>query len=285
MSSALLPKVIWFLWLQGLEQAPEIVRLCLDSWRRLNPGWEVRTLDRAALDGLIDLSAIPAANLESASPQALSDIARVRLLAAHGGVWADASVFCTQPLDDWLRAELGGGFFAFTAPGRDRLISTWFLASMAGGPLVSALDKAVLRYWSGPAFENDRRPRLARGLEKLFGGNVTSTRLWFTPAVREGLRLRPYFWLHYLFAETLRRDPEAAAAWASAGKRPADGPHRLQARGMDTVPGAELRAEIEGATQPMYKLDLRRASAAVGTGGALDELLVRHRAQFAADLP
>jgi hypothetical protein len=273
-----MPKVIWLLWLQGIDEAPEIVRLCLDSWRRLNPDWEVRALDRKGLDGLIDLSAIPAANLERASPQALSDIARVRLLAAHGGVWTDASVFCTRPLDAWIWSELGGGFFAFAAPGRDRLISTWFLASAPGGPLISALDKAVVRYWSGPAFEHERRPRLTRNLEKLFGGSVASTRMWFMPAVREGLKLRPYFWLHYLFAETLRRDREAAAAWALAGKLPADGPHRLQAHGMDRASSPELRAEIEAAAQPMYKLDLRRASAALGSGGALDELVSRHAA-------
>ena len=176
MTAAPPPKLIWFLWLQGLNEAPEIVRLCLDSWRRCNPGWEVRTLDRAGLDRLIDLSVIPAASLESASPQALSDIARVRLLAAHGGVWADASAFCVQPLDDWIWSELGGGFFAFSAPGRDRLISSWFLASAAGGPLISALDAAVVRYWSGPAFQNGRRPRLARGLEKLLRGSVSANR-------------------------------------------------------------------------------------------------------------
>jgi hypothetical protein len=160
------PKVVWFVWLQGLGEAPEIVRLCLESWRRCNPGWELRALGRADLDGLIDLSAIPEAALGSASFQTLSDIARVRLLAAHGGVWADATTFCRRPLDGWLWSELGGGLFAFTAPGRDRLISTWFLAPSPGGPLIRALDAAVVRYWSGPSFQNERRPRLLRRLSR-----------------------------------------------------------------------------------------------------------------------
>jgi hypothetical protein len=198
-------------------------------------------------------------------------------------VWADATTFCRRPLDGWLWSELGGGFFAFTAPGRDRLISTWFLASSPGGPLIRALDAAVVRYWSDPSFQNERRPRLLRRLEKLLGWSVASTRLWFTPAVREGLRLRPYFWLHYLFAETLRRDAKAAAAWRVAGKRSADGPHGLQRNGLAAEPSPELRAEIGAAVQPLYKLDLRGAAAALGTGGALDQLIGCHGEAPSAD--
>lgn len=268
---AALPKIIWFLWLQGLSEAPEIVRRCHDSWRRHNPGWELRTLDRAALDGLVDLDARLGPQLADISPQALSDIARIALLRAHGGVWADATTFCQRPLDDWLPSELGDGVFAFTRPGRDRLISSWFLAAAPDHPLIAAWDARVRRYWRGPPFQD--RPRLARALEKLLGANVEATRLWFAPAVREGLKVRPYFWLHYLFAETLRRDPAAAQAWARAGKRPSDGPHRLQREGMAAPVSPALRAEIEAASQPLYKLDLRRADQALGAGGALDLLL------------
>lgn len=39
------PKIVWFSWLQGLDKAPEIVRVCLASQRRHLPGYEFRTLD------------------------------------------------------------------------------------------------------------------------------------------------------------------------------------------------------------------------------------------------
>jgi hypothetical protein len=270
---AALPKIIWFLWLQGLSEAPEIVRRCHESWRRRNPDWELRTLDRPDLGRLLDLDALLGPQLATISPQALSDIARVGLLAAHGGVWADASTFCQRPLDDWLPGELGGGFFAFTRPGRDRLISSWFLAGARGHPLTAAWEAQVRRYWEGPPFQD--RPRLAHALEKLLGGSVAATGLWLTPLVRQGLKVRPYYWLHYLFAETLRRDRGAAEAWAQAGKRPADGPHRLQHEGVARPASLALRAEIEAGSQPLYKLDLRGAAAALGAGGALDLLMSR----------
>jgi mannosyltransferase OCH1-like enzyme len=46
-TAAALPRVIWMLWLQGWHQAPELVRACAETWRRRNPGWTVRRLDRA----------------------------------------------------------------------------------------------------------------------------------------------------------------------------------------------------------------------------------------------
>jgi Capsular polysaccharide synthesis protein len=36
---------IWMLWLQGWDNAPAIVRACLESWRGRNPGWRVEALD------------------------------------------------------------------------------------------------------------------------------------------------------------------------------------------------------------------------------------------------
>lgn len=249
------------------------MRRCHESWLRHNRSWELRTLDRQDLDRLVDLHAIAGSHLAEITPQALSDIARVALLEAHGGVWADATTFCCRPLDDWLPDALGGGFFAFARPGRDRLISSWFLASSDGHPLTTAWAREVRRYWRGTAFQS--RPRIGRALDKLLGGSVDATGLWLTPAIRDGLKLRPYYWLHYLFAEALRRDRRAAEAWASAGKRPADGAHRLQHEGMARPAGPDLRAEIEAAGQPLYKLDAGKAAEALGAGGALDLLLAR----------
>ena len=37
---------------------------------------------------------------------AQSDVVRLNVLANHGGVWADATVACMQPLDLWLDAAL-----------------------------------------------------------------------------------------------------------------------------------------------------------------------------------
>ena len=38
------PKIVWFSWLQGLDKAPEVVRVCLASQKRHLPDYELKTL-------------------------------------------------------------------------------------------------------------------------------------------------------------------------------------------------------------------------------------------------
>lgn len=268
-----LPRIIWTFWLQGWDDAPQIVRRCHQSWRQLNPEWDIRALDSRTVAQHLDLAAVLGAN--RASPQAISDILRMNLLADHGGVWVDATVFCCQPLDSWLWSALAAGFFAFTNPGPDRLIASWFLASQPGNPLTCAWRDAVNRYWSEHEFQTYRHRRLEKRLGKILGRNPRLAQLWLSAPIRQGLKLHPYFWLHYLFAQTVRLNGEAQAAWAKAGKRNASGPCRIQNFGMSNPPDQALRAEIDAAAQPLYKLDMRGAAAAMGTGGALDYLLHR----------
>jgi hypothetical protein len=132
---------------------------------------------------------------------------------------------------------------------------------------------AVNRYWSERAFQNARRPRLEKRLGKILGRNPRLAQLWLSAPVKDGLKLHPYFWLHYLFAQTVRCDRSARAVWAEAGKRDASGPCRLQQFGFSKRPDDALAVEIDQAIEPLYKLDARAAAAASGTGGALDYLL------------
>lgn len=96
-------KVIYTLWLQGFENAPWVVKHCLNSWIVKNPTWKVVALDRDSLRDHLDLDAlIPNIEAKSFTYAALSDLVRISLLKNHGGLWVDATTFCTKPLDDWI---------------------------------------------------------------------------------------------------------------------------------------------------------------------------------------
>jgi hypothetical protein len=137
-----IPKVVWTFWAQGEASAPDIVRLCLQSWRARNPGWEIRCLDADALSDLVDVSHVP-----SELPWRFqADMARLELLNRYGGVWADCTSWCHRPLDDWLPYAAGSGFFVFSAPGPSRWFDNWFIVSEPGGPLISAWSDAYARY-------------------------------------------------------------------------------------------------------------------------------------------
>lgn len=141
-----LPRRIFLFWDTGYDEAPELCQACIDSWRDQNPGWQVEVLDSGAITGILDRTEFPA----DMKPAAFADMLRVHLLAQHGGVWADATVYCTRPLDDWLpmlfnQSEL----FFFSRPGKDRIVSSWFIAARAGSPAMAALRKTCDRYWVG----------------------------------------------------------------------------------------------------------------------------------------
>lgn len=82
-------------WGRGLDQAPELVRICVDSWPRPNPSWTVRVLDEKMLSAWVDMSDVREHN-PRLTIQAYSDVQRWRLLAAHAGVLADATLYCCK---------------------------------------------------------------------------------------------------------------------------------------------------------------------------------------------
>jgi hypothetical protein len=99
--AAVPPKTVWLLWLSGWHGAavPWLVLQVAHSWRFHNPGWHVELV---SADNLHEFVRIPYIHQPHIKEQAKSDIIRLHLLAQHGGVWADATVLCLQPLDHWL---------------------------------------------------------------------------------------------------------------------------------------------------------------------------------------
>src|SRR5438270_281411 len=71
------PKIIWSLWLQGKDEAPDLVRLNFDRWAALNPDYRLEILDQHDVEVLLGEDDLPVAEL---SVQVLSDIVRACLL-------------------------------------------------------------------------------------------------------------------------------------------------------------------------------------------------------------
>lgn len=209
------PRIIYSLWLQGENDAPELVRLIFRRWASLNPSYEVRILDGNDVRRLLENSGI---SWQAMTPQALSDVVRMQVLA-DGGVWADASVLPIEPLDAWLPSLLqDSGFFAFEKPGVDRPISSWFLAASRNQILMKKWLEEVERFWSKPrslaTYESDPIPQNPVWEVAPNGG-----------AVKDEF---PYFWLHYLFRYLLETDVEFAFQWGRCSKLSAGPPHQLQ---------------------------------------------------------
>lgn len=242
-----LRKIVWMCWFQGEDRAPEIVRACIRSWRDLNPGWQVRCLD--ASTALHYAPALAEFDLTSrrVTAASLSDILRISLLHEYGGVWADATLYCRRPLDDWLPFVLGEGFFAFDRPGPDRWLSTWFLAAEPGSPVIAAWARAVHDYW-------DARTQAHH-----------------------------YFWVHRLFQSVCEADPTIGETWQAVPKISADEPHKILFSGLATPAGPSI--DLDSDATPCFKLTHRCDADAAGPNSLLRRLIGSRRDQDEAPEP
>ncbi len=151
------PKIIWSAWLQGLDNAPEMVKVCLESQRAHLPGYDVRVLDIDNYTQWVDLPEEVTDKYRKGliPPASFSDLLRLAVLRKYGGVWMDATVYCSgfdngQLITRWQRimqSELT--LFRYFRKGMLQPVglSTWFVAAVPGQKNVSAVLDMLLAYW------------------------------------------------------------------------------------------------------------------------------------------
>lgn len=93
---------IWTAWLQGEENAPDIIRVTIASMRRNANGHRVMVLTYNNIDHFIDIPESikqkhKAGILEKAH---YADVVRMMILAKYGGLWLDATMLLHEPIDE-----------------------------------------------------------------------------------------------------------------------------------------------------------------------------------------
>lgn len=152
----MLDKNIWLLWLQGWDNAPWLIRQVVESWEINNPTWNIEYVTLENLHRYVcDIDYIYDRNKQIQS-QAKSDIIRLSLLKNHGGVWADATILCMQPLDTWVEEAVqpaglwmyhghGGSMDSRNGP------SSWFIVSEKNSLIIKKWKDACDEYWKNRA--------------------------------------------------------------------------------------------------------------------------------------
>ncbi|HWA20390.1 MAG TPA: capsular polysaccharide synthesis protein [Devosia sp.] len=210
------PRRIFMLWQQGWNTAPALVRACAESWQEHNPKWELHLLDSARLrDYAPELSLY---DTPAISRPAQSDIVRLELLRRHGGIWTDATLFCTRPLDDWLPAVAGPAPFIFSFPRPYRLVDVWFMAAPEDDPTIAALSDMARQYW----------------------------RLFKRP--------HHYYWLPYLLEFLFEQELALKAAWNATPRLSALGPLAVHGNPFDRAAPRAIFDLIEANRVPVHKL-------------------------------
>src|SRR6056297_3021816 len=122
--------------------------MCISSLKRQHENWDINLLDSQSAEALIDPIPVPREKLESLPIAHRSDLVRTHLLLKYGGVWTDPTVYYPRSLDTWIHEAGAEGLFLFSRPGRDRMISNWFIAADSQNPILGEVYDRLCRFWS-----------------------------------------------------------------------------------------------------------------------------------------
>ena len=177
-------------WAQGFDQAPPLVQMCVAQMRRVIPKDQLVELTAENLQEYLQVPEAVVAHTQEFRAH-LSDIIRVGLLAKHGGVWLDATVWVDQDPSKFLADQVEPtGFFAYRYS--QARLSSWLIASKPENYAVALLYEALCAYWESNS--------------ELIG----------------------YFMFHELFEVLYFSDQKFHVIVSGSPFVPADPPHRLQ---------------------------------------------------------
>ena len=96
---------IWIFWAQGYENAPILIKRCIDRIKMFSNGYEVKQLDINNIKEFIDLPNIIYERLskKTISLAHFSDVLRISLIAKYGGVWIDPTVFVGEDFSQIIK--------------------------------------------------------------------------------------------------------------------------------------------------------------------------------------
>lgn len=153
---------IWICWFQGEENAPPIVKACINSVKKAFCGKEIIVLDGSTMYNYADFPDYIKEKYEKGviTPAHFSDLLRLELLCKYGGMWIDSTVLCTCTSDK-ISYITESDFFVYKEMDlirRDKksiAASSWFIYSASNNPILLLTQRLLYSYWSEHTFLNN----------------------------------------------------------------------------------------------------------------------------------
>jgi len=135
----MIPKILHFIWVGDEKKRPDN---CIDTWRRHNPGWELRLWGNEELGSHGWRNAAHMVAMAGRELNGVADMMRWEILFNQGGVVVDADSIALRPLDDHL---LDCPAFACweNEIARPGLIAAGYFGCAAGNPLVGLIIEDI----------------------------------------------------------------------------------------------------------------------------------------------
>lgn len=143
-------EIVWVLWMQGLDDAPDIVKECINSIKNKTPNKKLILLDS---ENIKDYVSFPEFIWEKYKDGVitnthLSDIVRVYLLCEYGGFWMDATIYLHKEVilnnyEFYTLKDYNPNSFSVS----NGLWAGYFMFSKKGGVIVTQLLSLFYNYW------------------------------------------------------------------------------------------------------------------------------------------
>ena len=134
---------VWICWFQGIENAPKLVKACVQSIKENIP--EKNIGNYVTFPKYISEKY----KKGSITPAHYSDLLRIQLLSTHGGMWIDSTVLCTSsniptcitnaPMFVYKELSL-----LFSKP---VVASSWLMEAYSSHPIITLTRDLLFEYW------------------------------------------------------------------------------------------------------------------------------------------
>lgn len=143
---------VWICWFQGIEQAPELVQKCYQSVKQNMADKEVIMLTS---ENVFDYIQFPDFIVEKwkagiITHTHMTDLMRLELLIRYGGLWLDATVFCSDNNIPTYFYQSDLFMYQCLKPGRDghaNYISSWLMTAKTNSKVLMAVRDMCYAYW------------------------------------------------------------------------------------------------------------------------------------------
>lgn len=143
-----IPKIIWQTCSSSYEDLPEYVKVCSDSWKKNNSGWEYRYLTHEDCYAMLlenyDKDIADIYN-KIDHPQIKADFWRYMTLYKFGGVYIDIDVVSFDKIDSYL-TDKEAFFVKIGTPieDRDHEYAMWFFGCKPESPVIKDVMDAMM---------------------------------------------------------------------------------------------------------------------------------------------
>lgn len=142
--------IVWFCWLQGIDNAPELVKSCYEYLKKNLINKKIVLI---SLDNYQEYAKIPQFIIDKWEKGIIgnahfSDILRLELLIKNGGTWIDSTVLCTQDIPTEID---NADFFVFSNEYRGDegiSVSNWFIHANKNHPILLYTRDMIYKYWT-----------------------------------------------------------------------------------------------------------------------------------------